>query len=309
MSSLLNSQEGQVTSRLNLSDLLVIDGEGAEGNLVEVLLSRPLKLLSPGVVSEPVANEVGITGVDQDGDLGKEVDNELVEGKHPVTVEKEVAVDVKVAGFVGGNLSSESLHNLLLVQVLRNPSKLGIAEVVVVLARATDVVDVDTGALVRTNHGVVTVDGGGDTGPDRLGLVARLDQRGTTGKRLVHGLALRFGKDSGVSSLSTGHGAVVLVLGKTVGETVTDGDGLEVDVALLVRENLSSELRNVVSGVRLSGDVEVLRSVLGELLEEHGQERVNVLSSSLSAGDGIVGVGVSNVDGLVKEDHGRVRVP
>jgi hypothetical protein len=247
VTSLLDSHESQVAAALDLSNLLVANLEVSKRDLVEVLLARPLELLSPGVVSKPVADEVGVTSVDKNGDLGQEVDDELVERKHPVTVEQEVAVDVKVARLVGRNLSTEGLDDFGLVQVVRDPAELRVAQVVGVLARTTDVVNVDAGALVGTDHGVVTVDGGRDTGPNRLAVVAALDQVGTPGQRLVHGLALRLAEDGGVSTLTASHGAVVLVLGETVSQTVTNGNGLQVDVAVLVGENLRGELRNVVT--------------------------------------------------------------
>jgi hypothetical protein len=46
-----------------------------------------------------------------------------------------------------------------------------------------------------------------------------------------------------------------------------------------VGENLGSKNWDVVACVRLSGDVEVLLSILRELLEEESEESVNVLSS------------------------------
>jgi len=79
-----------------------------------------------------------------------------VERLHPVTLEQEVPVDVEVAAVVLGNFSTESLHDLVVVEVLGDPVDLVVAEVPV-LTRLADVVDVLTGALVRTDHGVITV--------------------------------------------------------------------------------------------------------------------------------------------------------
>ena len=101
----------------------------------------------------------------------------------------------------------------------------------------------------------------------------------------------------------------MLVLSKTVGQTVTDEDGLEVDVALLVRKNLRSEDGNVVASVALAGDVEVLLGVLGELLEEEGEEGVDVLASSDGVADSVAGVRVADVHRLVEEDDAGVGVP
>jgi len=202
-----------------------------------------------------------------------------VEGLHPVTLEEEVAVDVEVARLVVGDLSADGLHDLLLVEVALYPVKLVVAERVAA-ARLADIVDVLTGALVRTDHSVVTVDRGRHAGPDGLGVVAVLNEAGATGVGVVHGLALRLIKDSGPATLTAGHGAVVLVLSKAIGQTVTDEDGLEVDVAVLVGQDLGGEDGDVVAGIRLSGDVEALVRVLRELLEEEGEQGVDVLASS-----------------------------
>lgn len=61
----------------------------------------PLKSLGPSLVAKPVANEVGVTGVDEHGDLLQNLRNEAVDGLHPVTMEQEVTVNVEVAAIVG----------------------------------------------------------------------------------------------------------------------------------------------------------------------------------------------------------------
>jgi hypothetical protein len=63
-------EKGEVSAVLNLSILItVIKLDVLDAGLVEVLLTRPLESLSPGLVSKPVADEVGITSIDQDWDL------------------------------------------------------------------------------------------------------------------------------------------------------------------------------------------------------------------------------------------------
>ena len=232
-----------------------------------------------------------------------------MERHHPIALEEEVTVDIKVARIVRRNLNTKSLHNILLVKILRNPSKSRVAEVAIILALCTDIVDVLAGTLVWTDHSVVTVDGGWDTGPDRLRLVALLDQRLAARKSVIHGLALRLGEHSWVTTFSAGHWAVVLVLDEAIGKAVTNEDRLQVDVALLVSENLRGENRNVVASIRLSSNVEVLLRVLWELLEEERQERVDVLTGCDGVGDGGAGVGVADVDWLVQEDNRGVGVP
>ena len=61
--------------------------------------------------------------------------------------------------------------------------------------------------------------------------------------------------------------------------------------------------------VRLASNVEVLLGILGELMEEERQERVNVLTSIDGGADLAAAVGVADVDGLVKEDDGSIVVP
>jgi hypothetical protein len=129
------------------------------------------------------------------------------------------------------------------------------------------------------------------------------------GQGVVHGLAGALIQNSGVTTLAAGHRAVVTVLSETVGETVTNENRLEVDVALLVGENLRSHDRDIVASVGLASNVEVLCSVLRELLEEQCQESIDVLASSNSVTDRAATVGVADIDGLVQEDHRGIVVP
>jgi len=129
-------------------------------------MARPLKCLRPGLVAEPVADEVGITSIDEDRDLLEDAGNKSVERHHPVTLEEEVAVDIEVAGLVVADFYTQRLLNVILVEVVADPAELGVAEVVAILAFATDIIDVLAGALVWADHSVVAVDGSGDTRPD-----------------------------------------------------------------------------------------------------------------------------------------------
>lgn len=277
--------------------------------LVESILAVPLKSLSPGLVAEPVADEVSIAGVDQDRDLGQDIGQKAVEGLHPVTLEQEVAVNIEVAAVVVVDFGADGLLHIITVQVLGDPAHLGVAQVAAVLAGATDVVDIATSALVRAEHGVVAVDSSRNTAPDALRLVAALDEGLAAGQSVVHGTALGLVKNGRPATVTAGHGAVLLVLGVRVGQTVANQDRLEVDVAVLVGQNLVGKDGDVVTSVGLASNVEVLLGVLGELLEEQGQEGVNVLAGSNGVADGLARVRVADVDGLVKEDHGRIGVP
>ncbi len=176
-------------------------------------------------------------------------------------------------------------------------------------ARLADIIDVLASALVRSNHSVVTVDGGRHARPDRLRFVAVLNEAGTARVGIVHGLALALIQDGGPATFSACHGAVVLVLGQTIGETIANEDRLQVDVALLMRQDLGGEDGDIVSSVRFAGDVEWLLRVLGELLEEESEESIDVLASCDRVADLATRVGIADVDGLVKEDDGSIVVP
>jgi hypothetical protein len=55
--------------------------------------------------------------------------------------------------------------------------------------------------------------------------------------------------------------------------------------------------------------VEVLLRVLWKLLEEQRQQSVDILASRNSVANGVAAVGVSNVNGLIEENNGSIRVP
>jgi len=232
-----------------------------------------------------------------------------VVGLHPVTVEQEVTVDVKVARVVALDLSTDGLTNLMLVQIFRDVVHALVAQVSPRITLAADIIDVLPSSLVRANKGVVAVDRSRDTQEGTLSIVARLNQRLAAGQSIIHGLAARLVQDSRVATIATSHGTVVIVLSKTIGETVTDQDGLKVDVTLLVRQNLGSKDRDVVTSVRLSSNVEVLLRILRELLKEECEQGIDILASSHRVSDSRTTVRVPDVDRLVKEDDGGVGVP
>lgn len=310
MTASVQPHESEVAARLDLADLLAVATklEVLKLSLGIVLLARPLESLGPCLVTEPVADIVSIASIDKNRDLLKDTRNETVVWLHPVTLQQEVAVDVEVAAVVRVDLCANGLHNLLLVEVRRDPVNLVVAEVVVT-ARAADIVDVLASTLVWANHSVVAVDGCWDTAPNRLGSVTVLNEAGTAWVGVVHRLALALVKNGGPAALATSHGAVVFILGQAIGKTVTNQHGLEVDVALLVGQNLRSEDRDVMTSVRFTRDMEALFRVLGELLEEEGKQGVYVLASSNRIADRAAAVGVADIDGLIDENNGGVCIP
>ena len=314
MASAKDTGEGKVAVGLDLADLLanvlvLHDLEILKLSSGELLLAGPLKSLRPGLVAKPVADEVGITGINQNGDLLKDSGDEAVVRLEPVTGEEEVTVNVEVARVVAVNLSTDSVADALLTEILADVAHTLVAEVALILALAANVIDVLAGALVRSEHGVVTVDGGRNANPGALAVVARLNHALAAAQSVVHGLAGALVENSGVTTVTTSHGTVVLVLGQAIGETIANENRLEVDVALLVSENLGSHDGDVVTSVGLASNVEVLLSVLGELLEEQGQESVDILASSNGVADGGATVRVADVDGLVEEDNRGIVVP
>lgn len=156
---------------------------------------------------------------------------------------------------------------------------------------------------------VIAVDGSWHTAQPALAFVAAGNHGLASRQGIVHALTLTLAKNSIVTTLATGHGAVVGVLGVGISQAIADKDRLEVDVAILVGQNLGGEDGDVVAGVRLAGDMEVLLGILRELLEEQGQQRINVFTSSASIADCVAAVGIADVDGLVKEDDRGVAVP
>lgn len=92
----MQSHKGKIPAALHLTDLgplpqrrRVIGRERqiAERDAAEGLLAGPFQGFGPGVVAEPVADEVCVAGVDEDGDLFQYAWDQAVEGLHPVARE------------------------------------------------------------------------------------------------------------------------------------------------------------------------------------------------------------------------------
>ncbi|KAI7408396.1 Carboxypeptidase Y [Hortaea werneckii] len=128
----VQTDESEVTRALDGTDLgaVVEQLQVLHWRLLVGFVARPLELAGPGEVAEPVADEVGVTGVHQHWDLLEDVGDEAVERLHPVALEEEVTVDVEVAAVVAVDLGTECLHHLWLVEVLLDPVQLVIAEAV-----------------------------------------------------------------------------------------------------------------------------------------------------------------------------------
>jgi len=231
-----DASKGEIATALESTSLVtVLELEVLGLGGVEILLSGPFESFSPSLVSEPVANVISITSVDQDWDLLDDAWYQSVERLHPVSLEKEVSVDVKVTAVIAADFDAELLLDFRLVQEFTDPSKSRVAQVAAIFTLATDVVNVLSSSLIWSNHCIVAVNACRNARPNTLAIIAVLDQALATRKCVVHSLTFTSIEDSGISTLSASHWSVVLILGEAIGQSVTDKNGFEVDVALLVR--------------------------------------------------------------------------
>jgi len=169
-------EEGEVTTVLDLAVLLATAKFDVFNiSLVEGFLPRPFECLSPGLVSKPVADVISITSVDQNWDLRKDARNEPVEWLHPITLEKEVSVDIEVATIIAANFSAKLGLDFLQVQVLGNVAEGRIAEVARVLTLATDIINVLSGFLVWPDERIVAINTCRHARPNTLAIIAVLD--------------------------------------------------------------------------------------------------------------------------------------
>lgn len=249
MTTLIQSHEGKVRMALVLSGLLALNQPWLKLLSGESFLAVPLQSVGPSMVPEPVANVVGVTGIDEDRNLAlKNGWNILVEWKHPIAIHEETSVDVEVARLIRGCLSTNGAHDRFLVEILLYPVKLIVAETVSTAILA-DIVDVLPGSLVWTNHDVVTVDRCWYTDPAGAAVVTRFDQTGAAWVGAIHRLTFALSENRWITSFTTTHWAIVVILGETISQTVSNQQRLQIDVAVLVTENLGSKLWNVVTSI------------------------------------------------------------
>jgi len=96
---------------------------------------------------------------------------------------------------------------------------------------------------------VITVNGGRHAVPNTLTVVTALDKRLAARKRVGHGLAPSRVKDSLVSTLTTCHWLIVVVLGQRISKSITDENRLEVDIGFRVGQDFGSEYGDVVASI------------------------------------------------------------
>lgn len=95
-----------------------------------------------------VADEVSVTSVNQDRNFGQNFWHQAVERTHPIALEQEIPVDIKVATVVCHGLNTKSVLDFRLVEIFRNPAERRVAEVARILALATNIVDILASLLV-----------------------------------------------------------------------------------------------------------------------------------------------------------------
>jgi hypothetical protein len=155
MSSTKDLKKGEVPAVLDFAVLVtIIELDILNAGLVEGFLTRPLKSLSPSLVPEPIADEVSITGIDQDWNLLKDAWHKAVEWLHPVTLEKEVSVDVEIAAIIAANFGTKLSLDFFLIEIFANIAQSRVAEVARVLALATDVIDILEKILAMIQTGI-----------------------------------------------------------------------------------------------------------------------------------------------------------
>ena len=64
-----------------------------------------------------------------------------------------------------------------------------------------------------------------------------------------------------------------------------------------------------MASVRLAGNVEILLRILRKLLKEKSKKRINILARCYCVAHGATTVRVTNINRLVKEDHGSIVIP
>jgi hypothetical protein len=190
--------------------------------------------LSSKTNQNPTANIVGITSIDENRDLFKYSWDQTMERQHPVAGEQEISVNIEVAAVIFADFGTKLRHDSLLIQILADPAKSGIAQVARVLTFSAHIIDIVPGLLIRTNQCIIAVDAGRDARPNALRVVAVLNELLAAWQGVIHGLAFALIKYAGPCAVTASLRPVVCVLRVTIGETVTNQNRLYVDIPLLV---------------------------------------------------------------------------
>ena len=300
-------QEGEVGRGAGLPGGVTSNNPIVVSGGVEFVVVVPGHSETPGLVAEPVADEVNITSVDQHADSeGQQAGHVGFHALHPVI--SESTVDGEVArGPSARRIDTESLFGGVEAEEIVN-----IGEIVAQrldFAGLADVVRVQSSLFVRSNEPLVAH--GLSDSAGRGVVLALLDQVNAWLHVTLHGL-VSFEAHGGLllhgDGPIVGHFGVVLVLDLGVGQTVTNTDTDKVErLAEAVRGG-----RGVVSAVAFAENEEVVglqNVIIG--LAEGVKEMVHVLRNTGFVVHLVAAVAVAEADAgrLVDEDHRGVRVP
>lgn len=311
MAGVVHTHKGELVVVLNLTSQHTVLGVPWTQRLgLKQVVLGVVQGIRPGVVTQPVANNVLVTLVQQDRNvLVQQLGHVLLEWSHFVTVENEVSEDSVVTAGENISLGSNGLLDKLEVQVLVNVVLLDIT-IAAVRAVLADVVWVQAGLAVRAKKSLFTVQVGWNTSQGVLSGVACLGQNSAKWVVPVHLLTLFGGQNWLVATLTAHHGSVVLKLDQGIGDTVTNQNRGQFERTVGVVDNLRSECGDVVASVRFTSNVELVLDELRELLEEELQEDEHILGGSSGGVDLVtLSVGVADADWLVQENHRSVVVP
>lgn len=309
MTSTKHTQESEMLVILDFASSLVVNDPVSDWLCLKFLMLGPWQSVNPSLVTQPVTDEILVTSVNENRQLRlQHLDHTLVIRSHPITRKQKVSVDVEVTTLVLLDFDTQLFADLRQVQVVINILQLFVTQAGA-LALGSDIVDISSSFLVWTHLSVVTVDACWNTGPDRARVVTVLNQRGTSWNRGSHVVTFLWRQDRWLTTFTTSHWLVVLVLRQWVGQTVSNQYRFEVEGALWVAQDLRRKDWDVVASVGLACNVEVKFLVFWELLEEQFQERVHVFTGCYGVSDGLRGVRETNIDRLVQEDNRSVVVP
>mmetsp|Transcript_17471 Transcript_17471/g.26936 ORF Transcript_17471/g.26936 Transcript_17471/m.26936 type:complete len:418 (+) Transcript_17471:78-1331(+) len=303
VAGIVHSQELQVVNGLQSTSSLAVHVPVDVVGSLEVGLAVPLDSVGPGLATSPVADEVLVSGVDEHikstsedvSDLGREAE-------HPVA--EHGSVDEHVALLPLPALNAEDLldgrvgHHVVsggeVVAHRRNVTLLSdVIDVELGLARVSkddaheDVADIHSlhPAVAVVNHVVTDIESS-----LKDNVLSLLDEMVLVGEVIVSG-----------------------VLGVGVDEAVSDSHSLEVDLQVLgvLEHEVVGDSRDVVTGVTLSGDVEVLALHFGVSFEEAHHHLCHVLGDLVFVGAHVedCGAGETGSNGLVNVDNVGVVVP
>jgi len=291
MSGLVNSVEGEAVDVL----VFTITSQNSVVFVLEFALMGPLQFVDPFLTASPVADEVKITRVDQDGVVfTKEVSNIARFVSEPVL--HHMLVDGHVALRPGVSSDTNSFLDIRSGKEVINDGEV-VAEGS--MAGEFNVIDVEFGGIsgdfFNTDLALGQSDGPGSVLDEVLAETEGLDE-GVVG-RFVNELVF------------VGISGVLGILPVSRDETVSDSRALEVDISVVLLLKVSRDGRDVMSGIRFTSDEELSSLELGELFQELLHEGVEILGNfGFRVFEGS-GIGVASTDGLVNVQEIGIVVP